>query len=138
MVPDIAAFYAVIILMFPMAYFMFASVAFLFVSLDIPEVAQLLRGLLNVYFQMVMIAGVIAAAAFAATARPLFAVFMCLIASLSIVARRWFLQRMDADRGAREAGDRNAIRQFRRLHWGAMAGNVVQLAAVMASVPFIA
>lgn len=138
MVPDFVAFYAVIILLFPMAYFVFASVSFLFVSLDVPEVTRLLRGLFSAYFQMVTIAGFIAAAAIAATGRPLFAVGICLIAAVSIVLRRWFLQRMDAAHSAREAGNRCALRQFRRLHVGGMAANIVQFALVVSCVPFIA
>lgn len=53
MTPDVIASYATIILLFPMAYFMLAAPAFLLVKLDIPVVAQLLRGLFSAYFQMV-------------------------------------------------------------------------------------
>jgi len=136
-VPDFVAFYAVVILMFPMGYFLFASVAFLFVNLEVPEVARLLRGLFNIYFQMVAVTAFIAAIAFAATGRPLFTACMCLIGAFSIVARRWFLQRIDAQQTAREAGNRASIRQFRLLHLGGMATNLGQLAAIMVSVQFI-
>ena len=135
--PDIVALYAIVIVMFPMGYFLFASVAFLFVNLDVPEVAQLLRGLFNAYFQMVAIAAFIAVMAFAATGRPIFATSMCLIGSFSIVARRWFLRRIDAQQSAREAGNLDSIRQFRLLHLGGMAGNFVQFAAIVASVQFV-
>jgi hypothetical protein len=48
MVPDFVLLYAVVILLFALAYFSMTAVAFLFVRLDIPEVARLFRGLFNV------------------------------------------------------------------------------------------
>src|SRR5262245_23225976 len=50
MVPDFVLLYAVVIVLFPLVYFSFASIPFLFVRLDVPEVAQLFRGLFNGYF----------------------------------------------------------------------------------------
>ena len=135
--PDFVAFYAVIIVMFPMGYFLFASVSFLFVDLGVPEVTRLLRGLFNAYFLMVAVTAFVAVLAFAATGRIVFAVGMCLLGAFSIVARRWFLQRMDAQQSAWEAGNPNSVRQFRALHLGGMAANVLQLGVIMASVPFV-
>jgi hypothetical protein len=42
---------------------------------------------------------------------------------------------MDARLSDRDAGDADAVR---RLHWGGMLSNAVQLAAVVASIPYIA
>jgi hypothetical protein len=53
-----------VILLFTMGYFFLASPAFLLVKLDIPQVTQLLRGMFNVQFVMMSIAGVIGTLAF--------------------------------------------------------------------------
>src|SRR5215470_4781418 len=61
-VPDFIPFYAMIIVLFPLAYFAMASIPFLFVRLDIPEVWRLFRGLFNVHFWMVGVTGLLATA----------------------------------------------------------------------------
>jgi hypothetical protein len=61
---DAVALAAIVILLFPMGYFFLASPAFLLVKLDIPEVSRLLRGMFNVHFLMLSIAGVIGTIAF--------------------------------------------------------------------------
>jgi hypothetical protein len=45
---------------------------------------------------------------------------------------------MDAQLRARDAGDADAARRLRRLHWGGMLSNAVQLVAIVASIPHIA
>jgi hypothetical protein len=55
---DVALF-ATIIVLLPMIYFLLAAPAFLLVRLDIPPVAQLLRGMFNGYFLTLTVAGVI-------------------------------------------------------------------------------
>jgi hypothetical protein len=47
MMPDNVALFATIILLLPMIYFLLSARAFLLVRLDIPPVAQLLRGMFN-------------------------------------------------------------------------------------------
>jgi hypothetical protein len=126
-----------VILLFPMGFFLLSSPAFLLVKLDIPEVTQLLRGLFYAHFMVVSIAGVIGMLAFAVTGRLFFAIFTGLIAAVAAWARRWFLQRMDAQLTARDAGDADAVRQLRRLHWGGMFSNAVQLAVILVSIPYV-
>lgn len=55
--PDAVAVAALVILLFPMGYF-------LLVKLDIPPVTQLLRGMFNIQFRMISVTGVIGTAAF--------------------------------------------------------------------------
>ena len=128
---------AIVILLFPMGYFLLAAPAFLLVKLDIPPVAQLLRGMFNAHFLMVSIAGAIGTIAFAVAGRPAFAVAMALIAAFAFWARPWFLRQWDVQIGARDAGDAGAVRRLRRMHWGGMLTNAVQVAAVVASIPYI-
>ena len=137
MTPDALALYAAVILVFPMGCFFVSSPALLLVGLEIPEVTQLLRGMFNGYFLVMSIAGVIATAVFAAAGRPVFAVGAVAIAVFAIAARRWLLQRMDAELRASEAGTFTAVRQLRVLHMKGMLINAVQLAVVVASVPLI-
>jgi hypothetical protein len=132
------AMVALVILLFPMGYFLLASPAFLFVKLDIPQVAQLLRGLFNAHFLMMSIAGVIGTVALALAGRLVLAIGIGLIAALALWGRRRFLRHWDAQWNARDAGDADAVRRLRRMHWGGMLGNALQLAAVVACIPYVA
>jgi hypothetical protein len=129
---------AIVILLFPMGYFLLAAPAFLLVKLEIPEVAQLLRGMFRVHFLMVSVAGVIGTVTFALTGRWVFAIGIALITAFAFWGRRWFMQAWDAQQSAKDAGDAGAVHQLRRLHWGGMLSNAVLLAAVVASIPYVA
>jgi len=137
MMPDPVVLFAMVLLLVPMGYFLLAAPAFLLVKLDIPQVTQLLRGMFNAYFLVLAVAGVIGTVAFALEGRLAVAVVIALIAAFAVSARRWFLQRMDTELHARDAGDPNAVRKLRRLHWGGMLCNAVQLVAIVASLPYI-
>jgi hypothetical protein len=134
--PDNVALFATIILLLPMIYFLLAAPAFLLVKLDIPAVSLLLRAMFSGYFLTVAIAGVIGTIAVAVTGRLGLAIGIGLIAAFAVSSRRWFLRQMDARLSDRDAGD--AVRRLRRLHWGGMLCNAVQLAAVVASINYIA
>lgn len=136
MTPDPVALFALVILLLPIAYLLLAAPAFLLVKLDIPAVAQLLRGMFNVYFVMLSIAGVIAAVAFAVEGRLACVIGIGLIAAFAVWARGWFLRQMDAQ--IRHQGDADAARRLRRLHWGGMVGNAIQLVVIVGSIPYIA
>jgi len=136
--PDNVALFATIILVLPMIYFLLASPAFLLVRLDIPAVALLLRAMFSGYFLTVAIAGAIGAMAVAVAGRVVLAIAIALIAAFATSLRRWFLRRMDDRISDRDAGDAQAVRRLRRLHWGGMLTNAVQLAAVVACIPYIA
>jgi hypothetical protein len=136
--PDAVAVAALVILLFPMGYFLLASPAFLLVKLDIPPVTQLLRGMFNIQFRMISVAGVIGTAGFALSGRPLFALGVGILAALAIWGRPRFMRQMDDQLTARDAGDANAVRQLRRLHWRGMLCNAVLVAALVASIPYVA
>lgn len=137
MTPDGVALAAIVILLFPMGYFFLASPAFLFVKLDIPPVTQLLGGMFSVQFLMLRITAVIGMIAFAVAGRPAFVVGIGLIAAFAFWGRDWFMRRWDAQLSARDAGDADAVRRLRRLHWGGMLANAVVLIAVVASIPYV-
>jgi hypothetical protein len=136
--PDNFALFATIILVLPMFYFLLAAPAFLLVRLDIPAVAQLLRAMFSGYFLTLAVAGLIGTMAVAVEGRLALASGIALIAAFAVSSRRWFLRRMDARLSDRDAGDANAMRGLRRLHWGGMLSNAVQLAVVIACIPYIA
>ena len=136
--PDNFALFATIILLLPMFYFLLAAPSFLLVKLDIPQVAQLMRAMFNGYFLTLAIAGAIGMIAVAAEGRLALAVAIGLIAAFAASSRRWFLRQMDARLGAGDAGDADAARGLRRLHWGGMLSNAVQLAVTVACIPYIA
>ena len=135
--PDPVVLFTAVILLVPMGYFLLAAPAFLLVKLDIAPVAQLLRGMFNAYFLAMTIAGAIGTVAFAAEGRLVVAVGIALIAAFALWARRWFLRRMDAQLSARDAGDADAVRRLRRLHWGGMLFNAIQLVAIVGCIPYL-
>jgi hypothetical protein len=137
MTSDGIALAAIVILLFPIGYFFLAAPAFLLVKLDIPQVTQLLRGMFNAHFLMTSIAAVIGTMVFALTGRPAFAIGVGLIAAFAFWARGWFLRQWDAQLSARDAGDADAVRRLRRLHWGGMLCNAIQLVAMVASIPYV-
>jgi hypothetical protein len=138
MTPDGVAVAVMIILLFPMGYFTLASPAFLLVKLDIQPVAQLLRGMFNAHFLVLRVAGLVGTIAFLFDGRLVAAMGVGLVAALAICGRRAFMQRMDDQLNARDAGDAEAARRLRRLHWSGMLGNAVLLAALLAGIPYVA
>jgi hypothetical protein len=138
MMPDAVVLFATVIVLLPMGYFLLAAPAFLLVRLDIPPVARLLRGMFNGYFVTLAIAGAMGAIAVALDGRLVLALGIGLIAAFAASSRRWFLRRMDARLSDRDAGDADAARRLRRLHWGGMLSNAVQLAVVVACIPYTA
>lgn len=136
--PDNVALFATVILLLPMGYFLLASPAFLLVSLDVQPVAQLLRAMFSGYLLTLVVLGAIGAIAVAVEGRLVLAVGIGLIAAFAAVARRWFLQRLDAGLCDRDAGDPDAVRRLRRLHWTGMLSNAVQLAVIVGCIPYIA
>jgi hypothetical protein len=142
MMPDNFALFATIILLLPMFYFLLAAPAFLLVRLDIPQVAQLLRAMFSGYFLTLAIAAGVGMLAVAVEGRLVLAICIGLIAAFAASSRRWFLRQMDARIGDRDAGDADAdadaVRRLRRLHWGGMASNAIQLAVLVACIPYIA
>jgi hypothetical protein len=136
MMPDNVALFATIILLLPMFYFLLAAPAFLLVRLDIPPVALLLRAMFNGYFLTLAIAGAIGTIVVALAGRLILAIGIGFIAAFAASSRRWFLRQMNARLSDRDAGD--AVRRLRRLHWGGMLSNAIQLAAVVVSIPYIA
>jgi hypothetical protein len=136
--PDNFALFATIILLLPMFYFLLAAPSFLLVKLDIPQVAQLLRAMFSGYFLTLAIAGAIGTLAVAVEGRLLLALGIGSIAAFAASSRRWFLRRMDARIDDKDAGDADAVRGLRRLHWGGMLSNAVQLAVLVACIPYIA
>jgi len=137
MTADGVALAAIVILVFPMGYFLLASPAFLLVKLDVPPVTQLLGGMFKVHFLMLRIAAIVGAIAFAVAGRPVFAIGIALIAAFAFWGREPFMRRWDAQLSARDAGEADAVRQLRRLHWSGMLTNAVVLAAVVASIPYV-
>lgn len=138
MMPAPVVLFAVVLLVLPMGYFLLQAPAFLLVKLDDPVASGLLRGMFDKYYLVLAIAAAVGTVAFAVEARFVAAACVAVVAAFAMAARGWFLRQMDAELRARDAGDRDAVRRLRRLHWGGMVCNVLQLAVVVASVPFIA
>ncbi|WP_284263563.1 hypothetical protein [Bradyrhizobium iriomotense] len=136
--PDNVALFAAIILLLPMFYLLLAAPAFLLVKLDVRPVALLLRAMFNGYFLTLAVAGAVGTIAVAVEGRAVLAMGIGLITAFAVSSRRWFLRRMDAQISDQDPGDADSARRLRRLHWGGMLGNAIQLAVVVACIPYIA
>lgn len=134
--PDNVALFATVILLLPMGYFLLAAPAFLLVRLDIPSVGMLLRIMFNGYFLALVTTGAIGTIAVAAEGRLALAIGIGLVTAFAASSRRWFLRQMDAR--LNEVGDAEAARGLRRLHWGGMLSNAIQLAVIVPCIPYIA
>jgi hypothetical protein len=136
--PAPVALFAIVLLVLPMGYFLLQAPAFLLVRLDDPVASGLLRGMFDKYYLALALAAAVGAAGFALDVRFVGAACIGAVAVFALAARSWFVRRMDAELRARDAGDRDAVRRLRRLHWVGMVCNVLQLALVALSVPYIA
>src|SRR5436305_2134752 len=137
MVPDFVALYAVVIVLFSLIYFSFASISFLFVPFDVPEVSRLFLGLFNSYFWIVGATSLVAMAVFAASGRMAFTAEMLLLAATAMAVRMRVVPRIDTQLTACKSGDAAAMRRMRLIHWGSMLANIVIIAAVASSVRHI-
>lgn len=135
--PNFLPLYAVILVLFSLLYFCLASISFLLVRLDIPEVSRLFRGLFNVYFWMVGVSGLFAAAVLAASGRLTFTAAMLVLAATAMAVRSRVLQSIDRQQAAWQAGDTAAMRRLRLIHWGSMLANIFIIATLSGSARFI-
>lgn len=105
-------------------------------KLDIPPVARLFRGMVHGYFVALAIGGVIGAAGLGFAGRPTF--FMALgVVVFAVLARPWFLRRIDAQLEPELAGAGDVASRLRRLHVAGMLVNAAQFAAVAGTIPYI-
>jgi hypothetical protein len=137
MVPDFIPLFATVIVLFSLIYFACASIPFLFVNLEVPEVSRLFRGLFDVYFWMVGGTALLATVAFFASGRFAYATGMLLLAVIAIGVRKKVLRRIDTQQDALQSGDGTAMRRLRLIHWGGMLGNIAVLVSIASSMPHI-
>lgn len=114
-----------------MGFFMMGSLPLLVLKHDTPLDARFIRGLFALYYAALTVIGSVAAASYALTGRPGFAVGMAGVAVLAVLLRRLIVGRMDALRATMTADDAPGIAGFRRLHVRGMLINVAQLGAVV-------
>lgn len=129
---------ATIIMLVPLFYLLLASPAFLFVRLDIPQVAYIFRAVFFGYFLVLVSIGLVAAMLFALDGRPVAALCIGLLAAFDLTWRGWMMPRLTALLADVEAARAGVGHRLRRFHLGAMAMNAVQAATVLAFVPVLA
>lgn len=134
MLIDIPVF-ATIIFLVPMLYLLLASPAFLFVSLEIPQVATIMRSVFFGYFLVLVAAGLVAAALFALDGLLLHSVCIGLVTLLDVLWRQWMMPRVDAAVAASQGGVAGKGHRLRRLHLAGMATNALQLAITLPFIP---
>lgn len=130
MLPTVAAFITIVILLVWMGFFMLGSLPLMILKHDTPLDARFIRGLFDVYYKAVMVTAGAGALAHGVAHRPVIAAGMAGVALIAFVSRRRILSRMDELREAMTATDTGRIRQFRSLHVWGMVLNLAQLLAI--------
>jgi hypothetical protein len=133
--PQPVTVFCVIVLLLPMFYLFLASPAFLFVRLDIPQVARLLRAMFYGYFVALIVAGLAGSMLVALDRHALPALALASVAAIAFAWRRWFMARLEILLQERDAGVAGVAGRLRWLHVTGMLVNAMQLLAVIASVP---
>ena len=127
------AFFATVVLLVCMGYFMLGSLPLLILKHDTPMDARFIRGLFNLYYMAVILMATVGAVGYALAQRPLFVVLMAGIAVLAVATRRVIVLGMDRLRSTMTGADAPVIARFRKLHVTGMVLNVVQLAVIAAA-----
>ena len=125
------ALLSTVALLISMGFFMLGSLPLLVLKHDTPLDAHFIRGLFNVYYLAVMVAGTATALSYGWAGKPAFALGAACVAALALALRRWIvIPRMDFLRSTMQASGHAAIAQFRLLHITGMLLNVAQLGCV--------
>ncbi|AMO23490.1 hypothetical protein GCM10027034_40050 [Ramlibacter solisilvae] len=133
----ILALFSTVFALVCMAYFMLGSLPLLVLNHDTPLDSRFIRGLFNVYYRALPIVAGFGAVSYALAGKPGFAAEMAAIGVLTLVARRFFLAKMDAVRATMTATDADAIARFRRLHIAGMVLNAAQLLTLALSLTLL-
>lgn len=128
---------ALIIFLAPMFYLLLAFPAFLFVRLDIPQVAYIFRSVFLGYFLVLVAVGFVATTLSVAGGRLAPSICFGVIAAWDVVWRRWTLRRVDFLFAELQAGVAGVGTQLRRLHYTGMAINAAQLLLVLPLIPLL-
>jgi hypothetical protein len=121
---------SIVVLLFPMIVFMFASPPLLVLKHDTPVDSRFIRNLFNVYYIVVMTIATLDATGFAFRGQSAATLALGGLIVFVFVLRRWVISNMDKLRDAMTRGDPMAVPRFRRLHIAGMVLNVCQLGAV--------
>ena len=129
----VAAMVLTVALMVTSGYFLMGSVPLLTLKHDTPLDGRFIRGFYDTYCLFAICTATPAAFSYALLGRTFFALGAAALAAVSVALRLSVLPRMDKLRAriAAHDGEADAILQFRRLHLGAIAINMVQLALII-------
>lgn len=127
------ALYATASLLGAMLFFSFAMTPVIFAKLEPEQAARTVRALFPVYYLVITVCGVTGALTLAIGGRPIPAALLAATAGFALLARQTIIPGLDALRDAKNAGDEQAARGFRRLHGFSMAINLAQIVAVAAA-----
>lgn len=130
---------AIILLLAPRFYLLLASPAFLFVSLDIPQVAYIFRSVFFGYFLVLVAVGMVATSLYVLDARPILSVAcLALLTVFDLIWRRGIMQRVNEYQAKIALGLTGFGRRLRRLHYLGMGANAIEIAIIVALIPYFA
>jgi hypothetical protein len=121
---------SIVVLLFPMIVFTFASPPLLVLKHDTPVDGRFIRNLFNTYYIVVITIAALDAAGFALRGQGAVALAMGGLIVFVFGVRRLVIPNMDKLRGAITRGESMAVPRFRRLHIAGIVLNVVQFGTV--------
>jgi hypothetical protein len=126
-----AAIFFTVVLLVTTAYFLMGGLPLLILNHDSPVDARFVRGFFNVYYRAAFLAATGAAAGFALSGRPAFAVGVSAIALTVFVLRRKLIPAMEQLGEQIQSSEASAIDRFRRIHFTALLVNLALLVALV-------
>ena len=130
MFPKTLALVSTVLLLMSLGFFVLGSTPLLILKHDVPMDSRVIRQVFHYCYRLVTIAATAASTGYALAGKSLMSVGLACVAVLAIAMHHWLITRMDSLRATMHDGDVVAIAQFRRLHIGGVALNLVQLVAV--------
>lgn len=134
MLPKVLGFLSVIAAGLWMVYSVMGSSPLLILKHDTPVDARFIRGFFSVHYRVLMAIASVGALCFVVSERQYLAAVMVGLALIGLAAYRMVVSRMDRLRNTMTPTDTVGIRRFRRLHIGAIALNLCNLATFVALV----
>jgi hypothetical protein len=125
--PGYAALFFTVVLLVTTAYFLMGGLPLLILQHDTPLDGKFIRRFFDIYYKAAILAALGAAISYALWGRVLFAAGTAAVAVLAVLLRRRILPAMERLGAQIQTSDTGAVQNFRKLHFGALLVNLIQL-----------
>ena len=130
MLPKTLALVSTVLLLMSLGFFVLGTTPLLILKHDAAMDSRVIRQVFHYCYRLVAVMATAASIGYTLAGHVVLSVSLGCMALLAVAMHQWMLPRMDELRTTMHDGDRNAIRQFRKLHVAGIALNLTQLAAI--------